>query len=54
MNQQQHYQQDTQIQIQRDLERVISKATSMPITENDAELLRWACGLTSKENHGNS
>jgi hypothetical protein len=53
--QQQFHEQVTQMDIQRDVERVIEAAQTKPISPNDAALLRWAVGLTREENkHANS
>lgn len=55
MSSQQFHEQVTQMDIQRDIERVIETAQTQPITPNDAALLRWAMGLTREEpNHANS
>jgi len=38
----------TETQIQHDLCRIIEKAQSQPITDEEARMLIWGCGLTLK------
>lgn len=47
MDQAAHHEQE--LQIQRDLERVIEKAKHEPITQDEASLLAWASGVQNKQ-----
>lgn len=47
MGQAAHHEQ--QLQIQKDLEQIIVKAMTEPITQDEAKMLAWASGIKLKE-----